>query len=76
VIASERLNAGDHWSDWLASTCPALLIRGRDGIVPAELAREMADKRPGTRLVELDGDHFVHLGAEFAPVVREFLAAV
>ncbi len=49
MMASQRAAVGDWWRDWLGSTCPALLVHGgRSFVLPAELAREMADLRPGT----------------------------
>jgi pimeloyl-ACP methyl ester carboxylesterase len=77
MVDSEELVHGDHWDDWLASTCPALLIRGTQGVIPADQARAMVERRPGTRLAELDADHFVHANdpVGFAGVVREFLTS-
>ena len=75
IIDSEELAHGDHWSDWLASTCPALIVRGTRGAIPAEQAHAMAERRPGTRLVEIDTDHFVYANDPdgFAKAVNEFL---
>ena len=75
VMSGQLLN-GDHWADWLASRCPALLIRGRDNrfSVEAEFG-QMAARRPNTALVTLAGGHAVHHDnpAGFLAVVREFL---
>ncbi|WP_338671515.1 alpha/beta hydrolase [Streptomyces sp. SCSIO 30461] len=74
----QQLN-GDHWEDWLASDCPALLIRGsRSTVLGAEHAKDMAARRPHTRLVELPAGHTVHgtVPAEFAAAVREFLSTM
>ncbi|MFG3258839.1 alpha/beta fold hydrolase [Streptomyces sp. NPDC048172] len=79
MVASQRQLNGDHWADWRAGTCPALLVRGaRSPVLSAEHARRMAERRPGTRLVELDTGHAVHATAptEFAAAVRTFLAAL
>ncbi|MGC5014232.1 alpha/beta fold hydrolase [Streptosporangium sp. DT93] len=75
IVDSEDLVHGDHWDDWLAGTCPALLIRPTRGVIPADQARAMVDRRPGTRMVELDTDHFVYAGDPdgFASAVDEFL---
>ncbi|MBB5917659.1 pimeloyl-ACP methyl ester carboxylesterase [Nocardia transvalensis] len=75
IIDSEDQVHGDHWADWLAGTCPALIIRGSRGAIPADQARAMADQRPHTRLVELDTDHFVYTNDPdgFAKAVNEFL---
>ncbi|MFI7340864.1 alpha/beta fold hydrolase [Streptomyces sp. NPDC050085] len=77
IYDSEEQVHGDHWADWTASSCPALLIRGSEGgVLPAGQAHEMTTRRPGTRLVELPTDHFVYANdpAGFAEAVRDFLA--
>ena len=78
VVSQSHLN-GDHWADWLATECPALLIRGRDSRVttPAH-CEEMAMRRPHTHLIELDGGHVVHFDnpVGFAQTVREFLRGI
>ncbi|MFF5705860.1 alpha/beta fold hydrolase [Streptomyces sp. NPDC012794] len=72
---SEHHVHGDHWADWTAGTCPALLVRGTRGVIPADQARAMTERRPGTTLTELDTDHFVHTAAPeaFAAAVHRFL---
>jgi esterase len=59
---SRRLLTGDHWGDWLASDQPALLLRGaRSDFLTREHARDMAARRPHTRLVEVPGaGHGIH----------------
>ncbi|MDT0305454.1 alpha/beta hydrolase [Streptomyces sp. DSM 44917] len=67
---------GDHWPQWLASDCPALLLHGTaSAVLPTPQAREMASRRPRTTLVELDADHWVHLRRpeESADAIRRFL---
>ncbi|MET8334083.1 alpha/beta fold hydrolase [Streptosporangium canum] len=78
MVDSEDLVHGDHWNDWLATTCPALFVRGTGGVVPAEQAQAMVERRPDTHLAELATDHFVHTGDSegFAEVVREFLRSL
>lgn len=76
LIASQLHLNGDHWADWLASSCPALLIRGRESRLTAQpQIEEMAARRPNTRLVTLDGGHVVHQDNPngFANAVQEFL---
>ncbi|GAA4733126.1 alpha/beta fold hydrolase [Phytohabitans rumicis] len=76
MIVSQRALNGDHWNDWLASNCPALLIHGaRSNELAAEHAAVMAAKRPNTELVTLDTGHVVHADAPdaFAATVRRFL---
>ncbi|MFB7864314.1 alpha/beta fold hydrolase [Streptomyces sp. NPDC056069] len=77
-VSQQHLN-GDHWIDWLASECPALIVRGsRSAVLGAEHAKEMAFRRPRTRLVELPAGHTVHetVPVEFAAAVREFLGSL
>ncbi|MER5185040.1 alpha/beta hydrolase [Streptomyces sp. NPDC002896] len=78
MYQSEDQVHGDHWDDWTATTCPALLIRGTKGVIPSEQAVAMAERRPGTRTAELDADHLIPTSApdEFAAEVRTFLAAL
>ncbi|WP_240124337.1 alpha/beta fold hydrolase [Streptomyces sp. MUM 136J] len=76
ALDAERLNEGDHWADWLASSCPVLYVHGtRSQVVTPEHAREMGERRPHTTVVALDADHFVHAAAPdaFTAVVRGFL---
>lgn len=76
---SQRNLNGDHWNDWLARDCPALLIRGsRSTVLTAAHAKDMATRRPRTRLVELPAGHTVHetVPAEFAAAVGEFLGTL
>ncbi|WP_433246184.1 alpha/beta fold hydrolase [Streptosporangium sp. CA-135522] len=78
IVDSEDLVHGDHWSDWLAGTCPALLVRGTEGVIPAEQAQAMIERRPNTHFAELATDHFVYAADPegFAKVVREFLRSL
>lgn len=76
VVESGRCLAGDYWNDWLATSCPTLLLRGRDSRVTTQTAtEEMAVRRPNTSLRVLDGGHITHVDdpAGFADAVREFL---
>ncbi|MBW5248540.1 MULTISPECIES: alpha/beta fold hydrolase [Streptomyces] len=79
TLDSERQVHGDHWAQWLASDCPALVINGRTSqALPAEQAASMASLRPRTSLVTLETDHFVQLQDPkgFARAVREFLVTL
>lgn len=79
TVDSENLVHGDHWKQWLATDCPALLIHGlRSQVLPAEQAHAMCSRRPGTVYRPLDTDHFVQLADPegFATAVREFLAGI
>ncbi len=76
MVASQGQLNGDHWDDWLASTCPALLVRGRDSkVTSAEQFEDMAARRPDTALVTLAGGHVVHADnpAGFAQAVKTYL---
>jgi pimeloyl-ACP methyl ester carboxylesterase len=67
MLESQRLVNGDHWHDWLASTCPALVIRGRHSrLTTSEELKEMAARRAHTRFVEIDAGHAVHVDAPAA----------
>ncbi|MFJ9179274.1 alpha/beta fold hydrolase [Streptomyces sp. NPDC102360] len=79
IYDSEDQVHGDHWADWTATTCPALLIRGtKGGVLPAEQAQRMVARRPGACLAELATDHFVYANdpTGFADAVHAFLATV
>lgn len=79
MIVSQRALCGDHWADWLATDCPALLVRGAESrLTTAAHLEEMARRRPNTRLVTLRGGHVVHAddAAGFAAAVGEFLGAL
>ncbi|MGK5637003.1 alpha/beta fold hydrolase [Streptomyces sp. URMC 126] len=79
MVDSDTRLLGDHWSRWLGSDCPALLLHGTaSSVLPTAQAREMAARRPRTTLVELDTDHWVHLREpeESAEAVLRFLRAV
>ncbi|MCX4410208.1 MULTISPECIES: alpha/beta fold hydrolase [unclassified Streptomyces] len=78
MYRSEDLVHGDHWEDWTATDCPALLIHGTKGIIPAEQIRAMVEHRPGTAPVELDADHLIPTTAPdaFAAAVKAFLATI
>jgi len=78
MYQSEEQVHGDHWDDWTATTCPALLLRATKGVIAAEQATAMVERRPGTRLVELDADHSIPTSVpnEFADAVRAFLATL
>ena len=78
INTSRRLVAGDHWADWLAGEHPVLLLRGEESdLLSAAMAREMAARRPNTRLVEFPGaGHAIHDDDPegFALAVASFLA--
>jgi esterase len=76
MVRSQQNLVGDHWSDWLASECRALILRGRESRVTSqEHVEQMAERRPHTNLLILDGGHALHTDnpGAFNTVVRSFL---
>ena len=76
MVKSQQNLVGDHRSDWLASDCRALILRGRESRVTSEEhLEEMAERRPHTHLLVLDGGHALHTDnpGAFNTVVRSFL---
>jgi len=76
MVVSVGLNNGDHWEDWLATDCPALVVQGIESdTLSADHAEAMVGRRPNTRLVQLATGHTVHESdpAGFAACVRTFL---
>jgi pimeloyl-ACP methyl ester carboxylesterase len=62
VRSIEEIGRWDFRPEWDQVGCPALVVRAEAGIVTAEGAREMARRRPGTRVVTVAGaGHDVHL---------------
>jgi esterase len=79
IVESQKQMCGDHWQDWLASSCPALLLRGQDSRVTTQAAIEqMAARRPDTTQVTLDGGHVLHFDnpSAFNEVVQTFLTGL
>jgi pimeloyl-ACP methyl ester carboxylesterase len=71
--------AGSFWSDWSATDCPVLLVRGTDSrAVDGAVLERMAASRPHTTLVSLPAGHVVHHDEpkDFAAAVKAFLAGV
>jgi pimeloyl-ACP methyl ester carboxylesterase len=76
MVTSNKLVAGNHWQDWLASDCPALLIRGKDSRLTTQAHfEEMAKQRLNTTLCTLEGGHVVHIDnfKGFMEQVNKFL---
>lgn len=75
VIESQKHLNGDHWGDWMASDCPALVIRSESSRVSDEAhLKEMAEQRPNTEYVSLPGRHQLHVDSPevVAEVVKDF----
>ncbi|MFD2368698.1 alpha/beta fold hydrolase [Brevibacillus sp. GCM10020057] len=62
MLVSQQNCNGSWWEDWLASTCPILLIHGKKSFVMTEShAGQMVARRPNTQLaVFADCGHDVH----------------
>ena len=76
IVESQKNLAGDYWRDWLASDCPALIVRGLNSPLTTQSHLEdMAMRRPNARLETLEGGHVVHFDNPdgFARSVRAFL---
>lgn len=76
LVGSQQELNGDHWSDWCATDHPTLLLRGEHSpVLTAEMAAEMAARRPGTTLVELPTGHSVHFDdpTGYARAIEQFL---
>ncbi|MBM2291723.1 alpha/beta hydrolase [Sulfitobacter pseudonitzschiae] len=75
-LVSEQATNGDHWTIWLQSQCPALVVSGSESrICDAAELRSMAEQRAGTTFAQLDAGHSVHIDApkEFVNLLRQFL---
>jgi esterase len=76
LVAMQKVLNGDHWSDWLGSSCPALVVRGTESrAVDGALLESMAQRRPNTRLLSLRAGHVTHHddAPGFNAAVRQFL---
>src|SRR5438477_3293860 len=51
MVQSQEALKGKYWDEWLATQCPALVIRGRDSrVTTQEEIEEMVGRRPNTTL--------------------------
>jgi pimeloyl-ACP methyl ester carboxylesterase len=76
MIASQKNLEGAYWDDWVASSCPALVLRGRESRVTNEdVVLEMATRRKNTQAMTLPGSHVLHQDdfPRFLTVVKLFL---
>jgi len=76
LVAIQKALNGDFWNEWLASTCPALVIRGTQSkAVDGTLLQAMAERRPNTRLVSIVAGHVTHHddARAFTSAVRAFV---
>jgi pimeloyl-ACP methyl ester carboxylesterase len=70
---------GQHWDQWRATTCPALIIRGTESrAVDGTVLERMASVRPNTRIASFKAGHVVHHDApeQFLSTVQAFLASL
>ena len=78
--AAQRAAAETLWQDWMAITCPTLVVRGaRSPVITAEAARRAAAALPKGEFLEVpDAGHNVHGDnpAAFAGAVDAFLTRV
>jgi esterase len=79
-MAIQHHGLGNWWRDWLASTCPALLLHGqRSTLLSTEMAHQMVRRRPGTQLVEFPhAGHWIHDDdpAGCAAAIIDFLSKI
>jgi pimeloyl-ACP methyl ester carboxylesterase len=79
MVRSEESLKGQYWQERLSTTCPALVIRGRDSrVTTRQKLEEMALRRPNTIFMELQGGHVVHQDSPemFADDLRSFLQSL
>jgi pimeloyl-ACP methyl ester carboxylesterase len=78
IVGMKDVLNGDFWNDWLATKCPALVVRGTDSrAVDGKLLESMAARRPHTELLTLNAGHVTHHDdlAGFVSGVRAFLSS-
>jgi pimeloyl-ACP methyl ester carboxylesterase len=76
IMTSQKNLVGAYWDDWIASTCPALILRGADSrVTTAAVAQEMVERRANTQLLTLPGGHILHSDnfPAFLTAVKSFL---
>lgn len=76
MVVSGTCVMGDHWKEWLATDCLALLIRGKESRVTTHAhLEEMSLRRPNTFFSTLEAGHIVHFDnpTDFTKVVSKFL---
>lgn len=76
IVGMKDVLNGDFWKDWLATSCPALVVRGTDSkAVDGKLLESMAARRPNTELVTLKAGHVTHHDdlAGFVSRIRAFI---
>lgn len=72
-LVSERAINGDHWTVWLQSCCPALVVSGSESrSCDATELQAMASRRDGAQFRQLKAGHSVHIDAraDFVELIR------
>jgi pimeloyl-ACP methyl ester carboxylesterase len=68
-----------YWEEWERIECPALVVRGGDGSLPADVAKAMVSRARDATLVDLPGaGHDLHLDhpREWRHALSDFVGAV
>ena len=79
LLKMQKALNGNYWKEWLESKCPALVVRGtKSKVVDGAILAAMAERRPNTQLLSLDGGHVAHHddAPGFNGAVRTFLTEV
>jgi esterase len=79
IMTSMTNLMGSYWDDWIASACPALVLRGRESrVTSAEVVQEMVARRPNTQSLTLPGGHVLHKDnfPAFLTATKLFLAGL
>lgn len=80
MMAVQHNGLGEWWSDWLGSTCPALVLHGqRSTLLSTDMAHQMVRRRPGTQLTEFPhAGHWIHDDdpAGCATAIFDFLSKI
>jgi pimeloyl-ACP methyl ester carboxylesterase len=78
LAALAQANARDWWAEWSSITCPALIVRAREG-APRDEVEKMCALQPRARREEIaDAGHDIHLDqpARWQAAVGRFLAGL
>lgn len=79
MVQSQNGLNGDHWQDWLATSCPALLLHGTQSpVLSGVMSEDMVRRRIRTQLQGLPGGHVLHQDdfPGYVEAVQHFLAGL
>lgn len=79
LVAIERELNGNFWKEWLATSCPALVVRGMQSkVVDGSVLEAMVQRRANAQLLSLEAGHVTHHddAKGFNEGVRRFLLAL